>query len=164
MEPTPEESLLTAYLDGEISPQDKQLLEQRLAEESELRERLSELEETWHYLDLLERENADAEKIETTMRVTAISMSAIPLLPPKIRWFSEWSAFFLACALLLMTSFYLGKSGYNLPLHFGIGTFDIDKECTRLAETLGKMPPFEQERLLTEEPLQIINELKQLPL
>ena len=159
MEPTLDESLLTAYLDGEISPQDKQLLERRLAEEPELGERLTELEETWHYLDLLERESVDTEKIETTMRVTAVSMSAISFLPPKIHQFSRQSIVLFACVLLFIISFHLGKRDSTSSLYF-----DKDKECKRLAKTLDKMPLFEQERLLNEEPLQIIGELERSPL
>lgn len=109
MEPTPDETLLTAYLDGELMPQDRQLLEQRLAEEPELRQRLLLLEETWHYLDLLEQDSVDTEIIETTMRVTAVSMSVPSFVPPKISRFSKYTLAVLAGIVLLTVTFTLGK-------------------------------------------------------
>ena len=109
MEPTSDEALLTAYLDGELSPQDRQRLEQRLANEPELRQRLTVLEETWHYLDLLERESVDTEKIETTMRIAAVSVSGVPFMSPKVSRFGQWSTAFIAGLALFVVTFYLGK-------------------------------------------------------
>jgi len=109
MEPTQDEALLTAYLDGELTPQDRQLLEQRLADEPELRQHLTVLEETWHYLDLLDRESTDAEKIETTMRVTAVSMSVPSFLPPKISRLSEYALALIVGIAAFAVMFTLGK-------------------------------------------------------
>ena len=109
MEPTLDEALLTAYLDGELTPQDRQRLEQRLTEEPELRQRLTLLEETWHYLDLLEQESADAEKIETTMRIAAVSVLGTPLMPPNVSRFVKWGFVLLAGIALFIVSFQVGK-------------------------------------------------------
>jgi hypothetical protein len=109
MEPTLDDALLTAYLDGELTPLDRQRLEERLANESELRHRLALLEETWHYLDLLEPENADAEQIETTLKLAAVSVSGVPFLPPKMSRFGTWGIAALAGIVLFTVTFNFGK-------------------------------------------------------
>jgi len=112
MEPTPDEALLTAYLDGELTPQDRQVLEQRLANEPELRQRLTVLEETWHYLDLLEQDGVDVEKIETTLKIATISVSNVPFAPPNINRWVMWVIRGLAVlvgAVLFVLPFQIGK-------------------------------------------------------
>ena len=93
MEPTPDEALLTAYLDGEIVPADRQGLEKRLADEPELRQQLALLEETWNYIDLLEKEETDAEKVETTLKILAVSLSTKPAVSSST---TRWPPWFLA--------------------------------------------------------------------
>jgi len=109
MEPTPDDALLTAYLDGELTPQDRQQLEQRLANEPELRQRLVLLEETWHCLDLLEQECVDSEQIETTLKIAAISVSAHPLTTSKIYRVARWSVAFFAGVAVFFGTFQIGK-------------------------------------------------------
>lgn len=109
MEPTPDETLLTAYLDGELTPQDRQHIEQRLANEPELRQRLTLLEETWHYLDLLEQESVDAEQIETTLKIAAVSVSAFPFTSSKTHRFNRWGIAVLAGLALFIVTFQMGK-------------------------------------------------------
>ena len=109
MEPTPDEALLTAYLDGELTPEERQHLEQRFADEPELRQRLTVLEETWHYLDLLEHDSADVEKIETTMRVAAVSVAGSSLASAKTSRLGKWSIALLAGLTLFAVTFYFGR-------------------------------------------------------
>ena len=109
MEPTLDESLLSAYLDGELSPPDRQQLEQRLANEPELRQRLTLLEETWQCLDLLEQESVDSEQIETTLKIAAVSVSAFPFAASKTSRFGRWSIAVLAGILVFIVTFQLGK-------------------------------------------------------
>ena len=109
MEPTPDDALLTAYLDGELTPQDRQQLEERLANEPELRRRLTLLEETWHCLDLLEQECVDSEQIETTLKIAAISVSAHPLTTSKIVRFARGSVALLAGVVVFFGTFQIGK-------------------------------------------------------
>jgi len=108
MEPTLDEALLTAYLDGELAPEERQRLEQRLAEEPLLRQHLALLEETWHCLELLEQESVDTENIETTLKIAAVSMS-MPLLSLKINRWIKWGLAALAGLALLVVTFHFGN-------------------------------------------------------
>ena len=111
MEPTLDDALLTAYLDGELTPQDRQRLEQRLANEPELRQRYVMLEETWHCLDLLEQESADAEQIETTLKIAAVSISAYPSTTSasKMLRFGKWGIALFAGLAVFIVTFQIGK-------------------------------------------------------
>jgi len=156
MEPMPDDSLLTAYLDGELEPQERQCLEQRLADEPELRQRLTLFEETWLYLDLLERESADSEKIEMTLTTAAISVSPPSFLTVRTnRWGRGMIAALVGLALFIVT-FQIGNRipADTPPL--------LQIEEQQLAETLGKLPPWEKAGLLNDEPKEIIDTLKLL--
>jgi len=129
LEPTPDDALLTAYLDGELSLQERQHLEQRLANEPELRQRLALLEETRLCLDLLEQESVDAEQIETTLKIAAVSVSAFPFAAPRascsgasrrgvsrlganpfgVSRFGRWGIATLAGMMLFFVAFQFGK-------------------------------------------------------
>ena len=157
MEPTPDETLLTAYLDGELTPEERKCLEQRLADEPELRQRLTLLEETWYYLDLLEHESADSAGIEATLEIAAVSLSAIPFLPPAVsRWIKRGTVA-LSGAVLFASSFYVGTwTDLTDP-----SILRTTEEHQRLAAALGELTLWEKEDLLIEEPQVIIDALKQ---
>ena len=67
-----DEAILVEYLDGELSVQERRIVEERLAKEPAFRETLARLEESWQFLDFLEREDTDKELVETTMEVVAL--------------------------------------------------------------------------------------------
>ena len=158
MEPTLEDALLTAYLDGELEPLERQGLEQRLANEPELRQRLTLLEETWHCLDLLEKESVDAEKIETTLKIAAIAVSVPSFFPVRTNRWGQWSIAAVVGLVLLTITF---KIGSRTPVD-SLPVCQIEMENTQLAETLEKLSPWEREELLNEEPNAIIDALKRL--
>jgi len=166
MEPTPDDALLTAYLDGELTPQERQHLEQRLANEPEFRQRLALLEETRLYLDLLEQESVDAEQIETTLKIAAVSVSAHPLTSSslatsKVSRFRRVGAILLTGLLMFFIAFQLGKqSPFDDPsFRQKIGRLDMYRailddggiellrqlavERVFLPPLLGELPPVE---------------------
>ena len=109
MEPTPDETLLTAYLDGELSPTERQHIEYRLANEPELRQRLTLLEKTWQCLDVLVQESIDAEQIETTLKIAAVSVTNTTIASSNISRFSKWSMTLFAGLVVFLVTFQLGK-------------------------------------------------------
>ena len=158
VEPTLDEALLTAYLDGELEPSERQCLEQRFADEPELRQRLTLLEETWHCLDLLEKEGADAEKIEMTLKTAAISVQPPPFLPVQMNRWGRWSLAAFVGLVLFVLTFQIG----NRPPDDSPSARKVDEERKQLAKTLETLPHWEKEGLLHEEPKAIIDALKLL--
>ncbi len=67
---------LVAYLDGELSPDDAQRVERRLAEDTTYRQALQELEKTWDLLDTLPRAEPGDEFTRTTVEMVALSAAA----------------------------------------------------------------------------------------
>jgi hypothetical protein len=68
-----DEAILIDYLDGELSLQDRQVVERRLAAESEFHEILTRLEESWKLLDFLERDETDKKLVESTLETVVLS-------------------------------------------------------------------------------------------
>jgi hypothetical protein len=127
MEPTSDETLLTAYLDGELPPAERRRVEQRLTAEPELRQQLSLLDETWHYLDLLEKESPDAHQIETTLKMAAVSLSAAPLAVPTLNRKNKWRRATLCGTAIFLFTFFLGmRSAYEHPFfHRAVERLDM---------------------------------------
>jgi hypothetical protein len=67
----PEE--LVAYLDGEMDASESRRLEERLANEPDLRRALEELERTWNLLDELEPPPLDEDFTRTTLEMVAVA-------------------------------------------------------------------------------------------
>lgn len=67
-----DEAILIEYLDGELPLQDRQIVEERLANEPAFRERFTNLEKSWQYLDLLEREDTDKDLLETSLETIVL--------------------------------------------------------------------------------------------
>ena len=109
MEPTPDDVLLTAYLDDELAPQDRRHLEQRLANEAELQRELDLLKETRDYLDLLEQESVNAEQIETTLQIAAVSISKFPLAASRASRFGRWAITAIVALTLFAVTFQIGN-------------------------------------------------------
>ena len=80
-----ESELLVAYLDNELSPPERSQLEDRLVEESGLRNRLSELEAGWSLLTEIPTEPGDPSILETTLAM-AVAEFPHPSSPSKRGW------------------------------------------------------------------------------
>jgi len=69
----PLDEQLTAYLDGELPPEEARALEQRLARDVTVRERLRELAGAWDMLDSLPRSTVDENFAKTTVAMVAVA-------------------------------------------------------------------------------------------
>ena len=95
---------LSAYIDGELSPDETVVLEQRLAADEKLRKRLAGLKNNWGLLESLPRENVSSRFTASTVEMVAIRATANNSLDTStaIDWASRnprW-LFILAAALL----------------------------------------------------------------
>lgn len=95
---------LSAYIDGELSPEETVVLEQRLAADEKLRKRLAGLKNNWGLLESLPRENVSSRFTASTVEMVAIRATANNSLDTStaIGWASRnprW-LFILAAALL----------------------------------------------------------------
>ncbi|MDG2409967.1 MAG: hypothetical protein P8M53_13240 [Pirellulales bacterium] len=95
---------LSAYIDGELSPEETIVLEQRLAADEKLRKRLAGLKNNWGLLESLPRENVSSRFTASTVEMVAIRATANNSLDTStaIGWASRnprW-LFIIAAALL----------------------------------------------------------------
>ncbi|MDR1964917.1 MAG: hypothetical protein LBQ50_14190 [Planctomycetaceae bacterium] len=105
-----DEAILVEYLDGELSLRDRRIVESRLAAEPKFREILTRLEESWKFLDLLERDEPNKELVESTLETVVFSSEqAVAEIQAK-RWFS-WKTVLTGFLLLLLFgfAFHLGE-------------------------------------------------------
>ena len=69
------DELLVAYLDGELPPEERSVLETRLGRDSSLRKRLRTLQHGWDMLDELPMATPSAVLLESTIRMAAMEAS-----------------------------------------------------------------------------------------
>lgn len=67
------EEQIVAYLDGELSPQERRRFEGLLASDGKLREKVLYLQRTWDLLDKLDREPVGKEFSHTTLEMVAVA-------------------------------------------------------------------------------------------
>lgn len=66
---------LVAYLDGELSPQRRQEIEQRLVSDEAFRRQSQQLERAWDFLDELPESEVDDSFTHSTVEMVAVSAS-----------------------------------------------------------------------------------------
>lgn len=92
---------LSAYLDGELDPAARRLVEQRLAEDPVWQQRLRQLEEAWELLDELPRTTVHPQFTATTITL------ATQTLEESQRGWRRWApatwAWAMAAAVALVT-------------------------------------------------------------
>ena len=71
---------LSAYIDGELSPEETIVLEQRLAADEKLRKRLAGLKKNWGLLESLPRENVSSRFTASTVEMVAIRATLKPAM------------------------------------------------------------------------------------
>ncbi|WP_153557005.1 hypothetical protein [Roseimaritima sediminicola] len=74
----PIDEQLVAYLDGELPPEQRGELEQRLVEDAQLRRRLQQLQRGWQLLDELPQASVSDGFAQTTLEMVAADMETTP--------------------------------------------------------------------------------------
>ncbi|MBX3417326.1 MAG: hypothetical protein KF851_06965 [Pirellulaceae bacterium] len=78
---------LTAYLDGELSPEASEVVERRLASDSAYRSQLRALEQTWELLEILPPTEPNPSFTKTTMELAVSSAAkSAPSAKKKLPW------------------------------------------------------------------------------
>jgi len=112
----PDVEILVAYLDGELDVQSVRQMEDRLAIDPDLREKMASLEQTWNMLNELETVSVDKELVRSTMEVVTLTiekeLSDDEQRVEKRKWFDR--------LILLATIFMFGVIGYQLATLVGI--------------------------------------------
>lgn len=79
---------LTAYLDGELSPDEVAQVEKRLNQDPAYRAQMQALQRTWEAFDVISNEELDDTFVRTTMEmVAADAKSSVSAAPLKTRYF-----------------------------------------------------------------------------
>ena len=109
----PQDQLLVAYLDGELSEMETADLEARLAEDTVLRGRLHDLQATWDLLDELPRTETDRSFLKSTIEM--VVMSANRKKAKWHRWPLRISALLAAFLLTCWLAFQYARSLQTQP-------------------------------------------------
>lgn len=108
--PFPEE-LLSAYLDGEVTPEEKLSVQQLLEEKPELQERLSELSEISQNVRELPRESAPNDFAQSILDNLEPQVARKPassqIAPAKRSLIRQWSSSLVAVAVLFVVGMFL---------------------------------------------------------
>jgi len=112
----PESELLVAYLDGELDAQSVRQMEDRLAVEPGLRDKMTSLEQTWNLLNELETVPADKELVRSTMEVVTLTIEKEVKDDEKLLEKRKWLNRLVPAVIFLM----FGVIGYQLAVLVGI--------------------------------------------
>lgn len=74
LQPDPDDESLVAYLDGELTGDERRKLEQRLIDEQALRQRLQSLQRGWDMLEYLPKPAADERLVQTTLELVVADL------------------------------------------------------------------------------------------
>jgi anti-sigma factor RsiW len=69
---SPVDELLTSYLDDELAPDERALVEQRLTQDPAFRGQLNHMQRAWDLLDALQRSEASRDFTRTTVEMVAV--------------------------------------------------------------------------------------------
>ncbi len=91
-----EQETLSAYLDGELDAEARRGLEQRLADDPHLLQRLHQYERAWELLDELPREGASDDFTHSTVEMVAVAAAGDAKKPfagsalwPRLAWLAS---------------------------------------------------------------------------
>ena len=126
----PDDELLVAYLDNELSRSDRVQVENRLVDEPELRNRLSDLESGWELLAEIPDESTNRSLVESTLEM-AVADFGKPLVSSKPQRRVSWLAkTVVACIAACLASYGLHvwkqRSDYHRQLEDMAIAQDLD--------------------------------------
>lgn len=101
----PLDACLVPYLDNELTEQEVEQLERRLAAEPELRERLRQLQVSWDMLDEIPKRQSDQALLQSTIEMVVTSSLETPV--KRNRWFWVSGIVLVLFLLSLLASFQL---------------------------------------------------------
>ena len=101
---------LSAYIDGELSPEENLRLEKQLATDEKIRDQLEVLKRNWGVLEVLPRENVSSRFTASTVEMVAIRAAENPTIgepntPGWVRLRPRW-------LIILTAAFLSGAVGY----------------------------------------------------
>ena len=140
------DELISAYFDGEVTPDERAEVERLLAASTELRQQLDETSKLSALLHSFPRESAPRDLTANVQkRVEAATLPTSPPLPsPHLKnWRREWTAFG-AGVLATMASLLAMTTLYESPL---FPKSDQNREPQRTAQTTYPLPQAESESL-----------------
>lgn len=114
----PMDEQLVAYLDGELSPEERGELESRLGRDAVLRRRLRTLQRGWDMLDELPMATPSAVLLESTIRMAAMEASRGPMAHAQTRWPRWVRSRRLWIATIALACFGMGVGGARLQQHY----------------------------------------------
>ncbi|TWU44057.1 hypothetical protein Q31b_15920 [Novipirellula aureliae] len=117
----PDDELLVAYVDGELSIPDRDALEQRLLNDEALRLRLQALQQGWDLLDNFSPSNPSEQLVESTMELVVADLVKTKPKPTSAMGRNRWAigtASITFCAMIITAAaiFSIQHSRYNREL------------------------------------------------
>ncbi len=101
-----DEAILIDYLEGELTSKERQLIEDRLTKEPDLRETLTRLEESWRCLDMLENYPTDKELVEDTLETVVLDAElSLTRQMRSVRRRFPWKTVALGFGVVFMLAF-----------------------------------------------------------
>ena len=140
------DELISAYFDGEVTPDERAEVERLLESSTELRQQLDETSKLSALLHSFPRESAPRDLTANVQkRVDAAALpTSTPLSSPQLKnWRREWTAFG-AGILATMASLLAMMTLYESPL---FPKSDHNRESLRTAQTTHSLPQAEAESL-----------------
>lgn len=119
----PLDACLVPYLDNELTEQEVEQIERRLAAEPELRERLRQLQISWDMLDEIPKPHSDQALLQSTIEMVVTSSLETPA--KRDRWFWVTAIVLFLFLLACFASFQLVRWRQDRPYQRFISALDF---------------------------------------
>lgn len=130
-----DEEILVAYLDGELDAEERRQIEHRMATDSDFRNKMASLEQTWNMLDVLETVPVDKTLVRSTMEMLVLDVEK-EIKENEIRRKKRTIPDLLFVILML---FLIGLIGFQLASLVGIRIFTVFMRDIPVIEKLDQL-------------------------